>query len=257
MTITTEKKYRYKATPQVSANQISEYLTASPTRRKSIIRDARFPKTAVISQYVKARDGLTTFLGDGTRSMSHLASAIDSLEKRRIKADADARPWLVKDSRYSVEAINAFQLAYNKLLLPKLDCRIIPGRLPAIVRWPTKVTVDIDVTTHRMGKDGAPDQVGGALMLFSRGEPSTARRIDRCKTIAGLILIFAEDYLTTTDRVADSSLCLAVDVFAGKSYPPPGTFAKKAKSIGDACEEIADRWKSVDAPADYDGPDYD
>jgi hypothetical protein len=62
--MTTEKpRYACRLNPQLSANQIADYLTASSTRRKAIIVGAKFPKTSVVAQYDGARTGLTKFLG--------------------------------------------------------------------------------------------------------------------------------------------------------------------------------------------------
>lgn len=241
-----EKKYRYKPSPQVSANQMAEYLTATPPRRKSIIQAARFPKTSVIALYGRARDGLTNFLGDGTRSFKHMAQAVDYLQKREARPDASE--WLQNDSRSSIEAIERFQQTYNKLPFPKLDCQAVTNRVPALDLWMTKVTVDVDVTVHK------GEQIGGAVFLFSQGDPSSKKRIERCKTIAGLIYVFASQHLKGIGE-PDVSLCYAIDVFAGMAHRPSGAFTAKQKQIAEACEEIAARWKTIAPPADYDGPD--
>jgi hypothetical protein len=233
---------------------MAEYLSpaTSSTRRKSIIREARFPKTSVVAQYDKAREGLVNFLGDPTRSFKHIARAADYLDKR--EADDEATAWIKRDSRFSKEAMDAFQKGYNKLPFGKLDCRPVAGRLPPLDKWPTKISVALDLTVHKPVKDGK-DRIGGALMLFSRGEASSKNRIERSKVIAGLIYTFCGEFLTGMG-VPDPTLCFAVDVFNGIAYQPPGTFAKKLRNIADACDEIADRWKTVKAPDDYDGPDY-
>lgn len=245
-----DQKYRYRANPQVSASQIAEYLDASSTRRKRIIRDARFPKASVVAQYDGAREGLVNFLADDTRSFKHLASAQEKLEKRKLKEGATA--WLKRDSDGSIEALGAFQNAYNKLGFAKLSCIKLPGQKAFLTSWPTKVSVNIDLVLRKPVM-GGKDLIGGSLFLFSKGETSTNSRIARCKVIAGLIYTYCGEHLTAMG-VTDPNLCLAVDVFSGTAYKPPGTFAAKLKNVGDACEEIAARWKTIPPPDDYDGP---
>jgi hypothetical protein len=233
---------------------MAEYVgnSTSSTRRTSIIREARFPKTSQVAQYGKAREGLVNFLTDGTRSYRHIADAIDYLEKRRLKPDAT--PWVKRDCQGSVEAFDAFHRAYNKLGLAKLDCRPIHGRQPALDMWPTKVSVSMNFTVHKPVA-GAKDRIGGAILLFSRGETSSKTRIERSKTIAGLIYTFCNRFHASLGT-PDPALCLAVDVFGGVAHTPQGTFAKKLRNVEDACDEIADRWKRITAPDDYDGPDF-
>ena len=236
----------------MSANQIAEYLSASPTRRKRIIRDARFPKTSVVAQYDKAREGLVNFLADGTRSFKHLAGATDYLTKREARADAS--DWLKRDSRSSIEALEVFQRAYNKLGIAKLDCQEVPGRQPHLDMWPTRVSVNLDLTVRKPVKGSDRDRIGGAILLFSRGEASGKARVERCKVIGGLVYTYCGRFLSGTGQ-PDPTLCFAVDVFGQVAYTPPGTFSAKLKHVADACEEIAARWKTIAPPDDYDGPD--
>jgi hypothetical protein len=247
-----ERRYNYRATPQLSANQMAEYLSpsTSSTRRTSIIREARFPKTSVVAQYGKGREGLVNFLSDGTRSYGQLAGAVVALEKREARADASN--WMKRDSRGSIEAIEAFQRHYNKFGFRKLDCRQVHGRQPVLDLWPTRISVSLDFTIHRPNDEGK-DAIGAAILLFSKGETSTNARLERSKIIAGLIHTYAVRFLKGMGE-PDPSICLAVDVFGGIAHKPPGTFARKLRNVGDACDEIADRWRSIKPPSDYDGP---
>lgn len=232
---------------------MAEYLYATAPRRKSIIRDARFPKKSVVAQYRTARDCLVDFLVDGTRSLNHIARAIDQLSRR--EARPTATEWLRRDSRSSIEAIEAFQRSYNRLGLAPINCERTHGRQPPLVFGPTKVSVTLNVITRKRNLDG-PDSIGGAIFIFSRGESSSRKRVERCKTIAGLAYDFCLAHLSTLGT-ADTSICFGVDVFGRKSYKPQGTFARKRRQIQDSCDEIASRWRTVAPPSDYDGPDPD
>lgn len=248
---TSEQKYRYRPNPQMSANQISEYLNSTPQGRTRLIRSARFPATSVVAQYGRARDSIVQFLGDEVRSIRHFADAVDSLEKRGKRPDASE--WLRRDSRGSIEGIELFQRGYNKFPFAKLDCRPVTGKQPALDMWPTRVSVDLDLTVHVPTKDGA-DRLGGIILLFSRGEKATKPRVEKSKIIAGLILTYLGRFLSHAGD-PDRSLCLAVDVFGQTAHAPSGTFARGLDSVASAAEEIASRWRTVDPPPDYDGPD--
>jgi hypothetical protein len=180
-----------------------------------------------------------------------LAKATDYLDRRDARPDAGE--WIRRDKRLSKEAIETFQRLYNKLKLSPLDCRPITTRQPPLDMWPTRISVHLDATTHRHVANGH-DRIGGLIFLFSRGETSSAKRAAKCKTIAGLAHTFCARFLTG-NADPDLSLCFAVDVFGGISHPPPGTFARQLSHIEDACEEIAGRWRNIEPPDDYDGPD--
>lgn len=220
---------------------------ASSTRRKAIIRDARFPKKSVVAQYDSARDAIVEFLRDDARSLDHLARGADQLAKREARAESD---WVKRDSRLSAEALDAFQRAYNKLGLTKL--LFSRGEQLRLTDWSTRVSVSLDLIARRKNMEGR-DRVGGVIFLFSKGEASIAKRIDRGKTIAGLVLTACHSHLNSLGD-PDRALCLAVDVFAGVAHSPPGTFSRKLRLVEDSCEEIATRWKTIEPPSDYDGP---
>lgn len=222
---------------------------ATSSGRKRIIQSARFPKRSVVAQYGKAREGLVNFLGDGTRSIRHLADATDYLTKRGEKAGAS--DWIKRDSKQSIEAITAFQNAYNRIGVRTLDCHAVPGRLPLLDEWQTRISVDVDVTIH-VPTAGGPDRIGGAILLFSKGEAAAARRIEQCRTIASLVHQFCTRFMAQRGEI-DKKLCLAIDVFGGRPHGPQGV--RKIDHIRDACEEIAGRWLNVGPPTDYDGPD--
>lgn len=234
---------------------MAEYLSpsTSSTRRTGIIRDARFPKKSIVAQYGMGREGLVNFLGDGTRSYGHLADAVVALEKREAKPGAST--WMKRDSRGSIEAIEAFQRHYNKLGFSKLDCRPVHGRQALLDLWPTRISVSLDFTIHRQPV-GGKKAVGGAVLLFSKGETSTNARLERSKIIAGLLHTYAGRFLEGMGD-ADPTLCFAVDVFGGIAHKPPGSFVKKLRNVADACDEIAARWRTVRPPSGYDGPEPD
>lgn len=230
---------------------MAEYISAgvTPTRRRTIIKDAQFPKGAVVAQYTGAREGLIKYLSDGARSPRHLAQAKVDLAD---KGEASKSSWTKTDCRNSTEAIEAFERGYNRLTLSKLDCRMASGKGRLLDQWPTLVSVAFDITIHKPTKVGS-DKFGAALLIFSRGESSTKAREERCSNIAGLIYAFCSRSLGGFGE-ADPALCMAVDVFAGKEYRCPGTFARKLRHVEDSCADIAAIWHTVPVPPDYDGP---
>jgi hypothetical protein len=111
----------------------------------------------------------------------------------------------------------------------------------------------MNFTVHKPVPKGK-DQIGGALLLFSKGESSTKNRIERSKTIAGLIYTYCNRFMKSLGE-PDPTLCFAIDVFSGVAHTPQGTFTRKLRNVGDACDEIAARWRTISPPDDYDGPD--
>jgi hypothetical protein len=247
-------KYRYNPDPRVSANQLSDYLNASSTRRKRIIQDAKFPRTVIVARYGGARDVIADYLCDIARPTGKLVDATQTLKTESDKTDS---PWIKQDSLLSIEAIEAFHSAYMKdqMGVRKIECRPIIGTsLPSLSIEGTRVNVMLNATTHMKDKKGT-QQVGGIILLFSKTETLLAARAERCRVAAVLALLFALNHLEHAGK-ADPKLCFAIDVFGGKAYPAPNAYKQRMGNINTACEEIADRWARIEPPSDYDGPPW-
>jgi len=244
-------KYAYNADPRMSANQLSDYLGATPPRRKSIIRDAKYPKTSVVARYNGAREAIGSYLCDDLRNSKVLFDGIESIKVREAKLTAT--DWTKQDCALSVEAIAAFHSAYNAFGLAKISCKPVVTKQPKLQIEGVDVSVSLDTTTHRIGK-GEEKCVGGLILLFSKSDASAKSREERCKTSAVLAAVFAEKHLSYLGK-ADPKICFALDVFGKRMIVAPNMFPTKLDHMRAACEEIALRWSHIGPPADYDGPD--
>ncbi len=245
-----KKKYGLNPEPRLSANQLAEYLIASPTRRKSIVKEAKFPKTLLVARYDAARTGVSNFLADPMRKIAILVEALDALKERENKAAATT--WVKDDCRLSAEAIKAFQKLYGNLGLGKLDCKSVVTKQPKLSFNNVEISVSLDITTH-CPKNGGGDSVGGIIILLSKTEQSTSARIERCKTSAVLAAMFAGEHLGYLGT-PDPKICFALDIFGGRLVKAPATYKMKADNIAESCEEVALRWPGTLPPDDYDGP---
>ena len=113
--------------------------------------------------------------------------------------------------------------------------------------------MNLDVTTHRVDKE-KQKRVGGVILSLAKSEPSSKNRMERSKTTAVLVAVFAEKHLSHAGTV-DPAICFSLDVFGGNLVKAPNSYIKRIDSIQNSCEEIALRWPTIEAPADYDGPD--
>lgn len=244
-------KYRYNPEPRLSANQLAEYLKASPPRRKQIVKAAKFPKTVIVAQYKGARDALAKFLCDSARDQKILVAATEALTEREAKTSAT--DWVKDDARRSIEAISAFQKNANAMGVPKLDCKpIVPGQ-PLLHIAGVDISVSMDATIHRLGKDGS-NLVGGVIFLLSKADEASAKaRAERCRVSAVLAYLFAKEHLSYLGT-ADPKLCYSFDVMAGKSVQAPVAHKTLIDHMNDSCEEVVLRWADMAPPDDYDGP---
>ena len=243
--------YGLNRDPRISANQLAEYLSAMPSRRTTIVREAKFPKTAQVALYRDARLAVARQLCAANGGADHIEVAIARLRERA--SDLDASSWTIDDCRRSVAVLEAFSRLGNELGLSRYDYRTVSGTLPHVQIVRVSVSVSISATVHRRARDGT-NQVGGLTMFLSKAMSDDTASPERAAVSALLCLMFAEASLRHLG-VPDHRLCIVLDVAGGRVFPAPKGQERRRKNMAHACAEIARAWPTVAPPRDYDGPD--
>jgi hypothetical protein len=244
------RKYDYNPEPRFSAGQLAEYLTATAPRRTSIIRDAKYPKAAVVAKYSTARAGITKHLCAGPGGPDHLGETIARLADRGNGPDAS--DWTLEDCRDSAAALRAFQRSHGNLVAEQLSFRPLQGSLPLLPIRGVGVSVALDATVHRRARGGVA-RVGGIMLFFSKRMADDPDATERAAVAALLCLLFAEKNLLHAGQV-DPKLCFALDVFGQRLIPAPSGRIKRQNAMDHSCAEVAGRWAGMMPPRDYDGP---
>lgn len=244
------RKYGYNPDPRLSAGQLAEYLTASAPRRSSIIRDAKYPKAAIVARYNAARAAVAKHLCAGPGGPDHIGEAISRLADRGNGPDAS--DWTLEDCRESTAALRSFQRSHAGLVSQQLSFRAVQGSLPLLPIRGVGVSVALDATAHRRARDGS-DRVGGVVLFFSKRLATDPDATERATVAALLCLMFAERNLRHAGQV-DPKLCFALDVFGQRLIHAPSGHTKRQTAMEHSCTEVAGRWASIGPPRDYDGP---
>lgn len=245
-----KSKYSYNPNPRLSANQLSELVSASPVRRKSIIAGAKFPKTAIVSQYRDANEQFLAFLQNPARSNPNFLSKIEALYDKAN--DAAQTPWVRNDAGRSAEALEAVQNLYNLSKLSKYDLRALPRKKPKVNIEGVQVSSSAACSVH--GKYKGDNAVGCLSLLFNKSEAANTIRVERCRAAAVLSVLYAEQHLPHLG-VAAPKLSMSYDVFKGRLTLAPNTYKKRLDNMKYACEDVVVWWPLIDPPSDYDGPE--
>lgn len=245
-----QARYRLNADPRLSANQLAEYLEATATRRKSIVRDAKFPKAAVVTQLKEARTSIAKLLTHPALAGETLVAAAERCVSR--ESGINATDWVRQDCKASLEAIDAFHLAQssNVLGLGQFTFRPLAPNPPLLEISGVGVSVNLAATVHRTLK-GVP-RIGGVMLYLGRPEASAKVRKERGVTAALLTYLFCQEFLPELGK-PDPALCFLLDVFGKAIIAAPARHKRLLGEVHLACEEIVLRWQTIDPPTDYDG----
>ncbi|OPZ48086.1 MAG: hypothetical protein BWY92_01644 [Firmicutes bacterium ADurb.BinA052] len=221
-------KQKVRDLPRVSLNVLSEYLVASPNRRRRLIEEQKKPRTFRVVYYSEAEESIAAHLVTGD-----LAELQKGLEKTKIQeGDTD---WEITRKLTCADAIRSFM---NLKLEFSEDYKAERG----LDRAQLSVgSVSVSVRPEVLLSHGASSsgKLGGIKLYISKSEPMAAERA----RFAGAVLL---RYLTELQRgVVDYRNCFVVDVFAGKVFVAPRTLKRRWQDIEAACREIALHWDSV------------
>jgi len=214
--------------------------------RKSILRDAKFPPTAIAIRYEEARAAVVARLAG-------VENALDNaVAKLRRKSETAITDYWRKNCDLCIDAIESFRggiacLGPGKTKFRKPDLHNTKLKISEV-----NVSVSIDLMTEETDRNGKRS-IGAAILVFSRSVNNQKEMERRCKTIALLIFQLLKSQANTSPLV-DASLCIGVDVFNAKIYRAITPQVRLLRTVETSCEEVANLWPSIKPPVNYKGP---
>ncbi|WP_298916768.1 hypothetical protein [uncultured Algimonas sp.] len=242
-------KYKLHENPRLSANQLAEIVNASPSRRKTIIQQAKFPKTAIVAQYRDASDGIVNFLTNDARTLPNFHAKIEGLQAKF--EDPSLSEWKRNDASRSAEALSAVMASYNKTGLGSLDLRALPQSKPKVNIEGVRISSSAVCSVH--GVFRKQPAVGCLSLYINKSETSGAKRMEHCRSAAVVSLLYAKQHLSDYGA-AVPKMNLSYDVFQGKLVQAPNGYKTRLGNMHAACESVVLWWDQIDPPSDYDGP---
>jgi hypothetical protein len=211
-------------------NKLSEYLAASATRRKAILKDQKYPPTFQAAVYTEAEQAIVAYLRVG-RSPALLDGAVE-----RLRAHQPSGDWDRQRVELCTEAIAAFRKVDHALDLDGLTL-IEPAKDPPVLTF-ADVGVSVRPELVVLSADGARV---GVIKLHLAKTANLWLDDDSGACVAALCHQFTALHLRAHGSV-DHRLVRVVEVFGGRVFPAARATARRLSAIAAACEEIAARW---------------
>jgi len=216
--------------PRISISKLGEYMSASASRRRSIIRDQREPAEVKTLHCITARSALTSYLASAAPDPQRLLRTIEALQRQTPQT-----LWKQREVPLNITALE------RALKLPPLRFNgATPERPPASRTAISIGGVRVVVQPDLILRDGESGQIVGAVKLYLvKSVPLTDQAADFVTTVLWQFVELA--YAAEPDR----QRCIFVDVFATKIHTAPQAYKRRMKDLEAACEEIAARWPTA------------
>lgn len=226
--------------PQLSINKLGEFVSATQTRRETILRDQKFPKPGGGggSYYDEACKAIVRYLTEG-QDLEILVHALTKLDKRKPKTPQATT--MIADN---VAALQAFIRLIPQLRFPE-GAELISGLPNEFVEATTEVEgVKVKIRPEvllRFTHKRKP-KIGVIKLHFSRNfsfndknAPQMAALLEHCLRASPL----------GKNEDVHTQSCLLIDVFTEQVTGSPSTFRTAIKEVGACCRAIAAMWPGI------------
>jgi hypothetical protein len=219
--------------PRISLNKLGEYLQATPTRRKGIVKDQKKPPGAgIVTRYRPVAVALREYFADPD---------LDFLRRRiaMLRADNSGSDWQKEDRQLSAQALDRLLDMLEQIDLTGV--KIIP--FPADTQAALFIAgVKVSIRPDFLIVSQADPQVAVGAMKLSHNKQNALQK-NSCEYVATLLARFVRE--TFQDAQIDLKMCLSLATPLKIVASAPKAYKATSEAIDAACEEIAGRWKAA------------
>lgn len=232
-----DKTHREVKKPQISARYLADYMAATQTAGRTIIRGCKYQPIARVVQHDEAKAAVGKAIRD-SEGPEVLAAKSQALRDRMADSDFDRDLY-----DHNADYIDRFATARGGLELPDADI-LAPGAHPPTMLSGVRVTFDLAFRLRRLTKTNKI-RVGVAALHYAKGKalPPTVGQWQSALLFGYLTQVGVED-----GADPEHQLCLTVDAYAGKAYPAPTDAVRRFQQMKSACTTIAEWWPNIPPP---------
>lgn len=214
-------------------------MVASPSRRRRIIQDQKWPQDCIVPFYSDAQEVIAGFIRRGAKDVSIIENAIERMLRSKPRSE-----WHERRFDASIEALKAFMNLAPDLDLSCYTMKQTSNRQPKLTMSTVELSVrpELLLEVHRKGKSKS---AGAIKLCFSK----SVRLSGEAAAYVGAIL---HNYVNTHVHPLGTAIptdCKVIDVFAETIHVAPRTTKRRLKELHDACDEIAALWPRIPRPA--------
>lgn len=215
---------------QISVNKLGEYMTATPTRRRSIVKDQQKENPFIFARYNDARNAFCDLL-TGSMSPDELDLKIEELSQ--FSSD---KPMVESDKHASAQALEVL-----KELVDELEVKNVVIEKPAQFEDLSIQIAGVTVKARSdlLFRDAENNKIRGFVKLhFSQTAPLNQQA---AHYVAATLKRSLEEKFGDEVEL-DPKISYVIDVPTESVHESPKATKKLLKDVEAACEEIAARW---------------
>jgi hypothetical protein len=233
-----QKTHKENKQPRISARHLADYMAATETKRRAIVRDCKYHRIARVIQHDEAKLSISKFLRSDNSDISPLLASASSLRNRICDGDFE------RDlCDHNADYIERFAKIAATVELPAAQI-LVPGASPALLVRGVRVTIELACRLQRVTRTNKV-RTGAIMLRYAKGEILDV-------AVAEWQSAFLFGYLTHAspqiEADPEQKLCLTLDAYSGVCHPAPGNSVQRFNNMEAACESISERWPNISPP---------
>ncbi len=236
--MTGKQTHRLVKNASMTARDLADYMVASETAKRTLVRDCKYRPIARITQHKDAKMAVSKFIRGGRQDVSQLVEDAERLRRRLADTEFDRDLF-----DHNADYIERFTKVHHLLDIPDAELQP-PGASTPFIANGVKINPDLQFRLQRLTRTNKV-KVGAGVLRYSKGKPAHE---DACGWHSAFILGYLGE---TGDGTVEPEhkLCLTVDAYAGVAHPAPGDAVRRFNNMLAACASISERWSNIPPPA--------
>lgn len=220
--------------PRISLNKLGEFLTTSPSRRRRILMDQKYPSTFIVARYNDAENAISDFISNGLQDFSVLDVALKELDEKTVNTE-----WEAQTKSLNYEALDSFYDFADQIEFHDSEfVRVNKREVSSMVFDEVAISVRPEILIYRDNKNDK--QIGAVKLFFSKNNSLTKQSGEY---IASLLMRYLKEF--GEECVPSHKICCVVDVFAQQIYFAPASYKRRMADVMAACQEISAIWSKL------------
>jgi hypothetical protein len=218
----------------ISINQAAEFLTATDSKKRQIIKQQKTPDPFMVNHYQLARGRLKKSVQQGF-DLKPILDRIEELRKRPVKNKSQEGK-----KQASIEALTRFTQMQIPKIMQGLSFEVIrPSSKYLAVRGVT-VIISPDIV-FRTKVDG--HYVLGAVKFHISKNSLFDHK--QCGIVASAIDAYLRSEVATDSDIVSPELCLCVDIFSNRIISASSADPMSMDDIASICGEVKALWDAA------------
>lgn len=221
---------RVRKKPRISVSKLAEYMTATPARRQTIIREQIVPLPYIAPTYREAQREIDRFLEGGLANGSDFVEAISTIE-----ASQGQTPHRETARRLNLDAMKSFHGMANQV--PLSDFRVLPAARHPKSYIVGGITVSVRPSVFLRSLANA-DYIGCVKLNLTKSHTLDAKM---AAYFGACLHWFLEQKLKSLGQPSHKAI-FVLDIATGYVHSAPPAYKKRRADIEAACNEIRRGW---------------